>query len=368
MTENLKWYAVENISEFDSPMLLIYKDRVASNIQKALHFVQKPQQLRPHVKTHKMKEVTAMLQAAGIQKFKCATIPEAEMLGQMQAEDVLISYPIVGPKIERLQKLRNTYPATAYSCLIDRFETAEIISNAFQNNPISVFIDLNVGMNRTGILPKNALTLFTKCNSLPGVEIKGLHAYDGHIHSKDLGIRSTEASQVAEIVLSVKTIIEKAAGKNMQVVAGGSPTFHLHAEHDPHIEVSPGTFVFWDEGYTQILPDLDFDIAAVLATRVISILNQELLCVDLGHKSIAAENPLPRIKFLDIEATPMSQSEEHLVLKVLDTSIFTLGQVLYGVPIHICPTVALYEKVLVVINNKITESWEVFARDKSLNI
>jgi D-threonine aldolase len=364
----MEWYKVKNIEQVDSPALLIFKKRLEANIEQVKHYVQRVEQLRPHVKTHKMKQVTAMLQAAGIHKFKCATIAEAEMLGEMQARDVLISYPVIGPKVLRLKTLREKFPQTIFSCLIDNLASATYLNEIFEHNPITVFIDLNVGMNRTGIKPENASDLFQKCVSFESIKIIGLHAYDGHIHSTDLGQRTTEASEVAEMILKVKQEIAQHTDQKMQVIAGGSPTFHLHAEHDAHAEVSPGTFVFWDQGYSNILPDFDFKIAAVIATRVISIIDKNLLCVDLGHKSIAAENPLPRIQFLGIEAEPIAQSEEHLVVKVPDSEVYIVGEVLYGVPIHICPTVALYEEVRVIENNNFTESWKVFARDKSLNI
>lgn len=51
---------------------------------------------------------------------------------------------------------------------------------------ISIFIDVNVGMNRTGILPKDVMVLYKFCLLQKGIVIKGLHAYDGHIYSSDL--------------------------------------------------------------------------------------------------------------------------------------------------------------------------------------
>ena len=68
------------------------------------------------------------------------------------------------------------------------------------------------------------------------------------------------------------------------------------------------------------------------------------------------------------EAIPYSHSEEHLVLKVPDSSAFQPGDVLYGIPWHICPTVALYDHVLVAENNRIVNSWEVIARKRKITI
>ena len=73
----------------------------------------------------------------------------------MNAPDVLLAYQPVGPKISRLLDLIKAYPATHYSCLVDQAENARAISALCEagNITLDVFIDLNVGMNRTGVLP-----------------------------------------------------------------------------------------------------------------------------------------------------------------------------------------------------------------------
>lgn len=363
------WYKIKNINEIDTPVLLIYKDRAHQNITKAINMVGSVERLRPHVKTHKIKEVAAMMQAAGIQKFKCATIAEAEMLAMIHAQDVLLAYPVIGPKIKRLKALKHHYPTTHFSCLIDNFESAKNLSEAFLGDTLFVYIDLNVGMNRTGISPKNALLLYQKCQNLKGIEVIGLHAYDGHIHDTDLGVRTNRAKEVTEMLTQAQDEIENYAHKKMKIIVGGSPTFAMQAALKKEAEVSPGTFIFWDYGYRNMMPDFDFLWAGIVATRVISIINKTKLCLDLGHKSIAAENPLPRIKFLDNDdAKPLSQSEEHMVVEVSDTDLYAVGDVWYGVPVHICPTVALYNKVSVVENEMVSTTWKVIARDRDILI
>ena len=150
------------------------------------------------------------------------------------------------------------------------------------------------------------------------------------------------------------------------MVAGGSPTFPTHINRKA--ECSPGTFVFWDWGYKNQLPDEPFDYAALVITRIVSIVDDKTITTDLGHKSVAAENPLPRVYFLNAaDAVPSGQSEEHLVIKVPDSSVFKVGMVLYGVPVHICPTVALYETAQVVESNLAVTTWNVIARNRSIH-
>ena len=110
--------------------------------------------------------------------------------------------------------------------------------------------------------------------------------------------------------------------------------------------------------------------AALVITRIISVVDEHTICIDLGHKSVAAENVLEkRVHFLNAEnVQPVGQSEEHLVLKVDDASVYKIGDVLYGVPYHICPTVALYERAIVVENNEVMKEWKVIARDRKINV
>ncbi|MBY0479178.1 MAG: D-TA family PLP-dependent enzyme [Chitinophagaceae bacterium] len=365
----MNWYDVKNIDTIDSPALLLYKERIQQNILHAVEMIKDVGLLRPHVKTNKTAEVCAMMMGAGITKFKCATIAEAEMLAMLQAKDVLLAYQPVGPKANRLLALVQQYPQTIFSCVTDNAGTATAISDLFvaNNTTIHVLIDLNTGMNRSGIKPSNALPLAELLISLPGIQFKGLHAYDGHLRDTDLEQRQQKSDTAFSEVIELAAKIETITNQPITIVAGGSPTFPTHLNR--HIECSPGTFVYWDWGYKHQVPDEPFDYAALVLTRVISIVDEHTISTDLGHKSVAAENPFPRVHFLNApDAAPVSQSEEHLVLKVADSSIFKVGNTLFGVPVHICPTVALYEKAVVVENNKAVTTWKIVARDRKINV
>ena len=109
------WYEIEDIDKLDSPSLVIFPGRVKKNIQTAITMVENPGRLRPHVKTHKSPDVTRMMLDAGITKFKCATIAEAEMLALTGAPDVLLAYPLTGPKVNRWIELIKQYPSVKFS-------------------------------------------------------------------------------------------------------------------------------------------------------------------------------------------------------------------------------------------------------------
>jgi len=365
MSEN--WFEIKNIKELDSPALVVFPERVKHNIQLAIDMISDVDRLRPHIKTNKSPDVAKLMLGAGITKFKCATIAEAEMLAQCDAPDVLLAYQPLGPKLNRFISLIKKYPSTKFSCLTDNISAANEQALAFsaENITVPIYFDLNVGMNRTGIAPdENAVALFDHCKSLKGISVIGLHAYDGHIREVDFEAKKKKCDEAFALV---EKLNEKL--KLSTVIMGGSPAFSVHCKRKD-IECSPGTFVYWDKGYTDLCPEQKFLPAIVLVTRVISLPSPNKICTDLGHKSVAAENEITRrVFFLNAEGLkPVGQSEEHLVLETNEGHPYKVGDVFYGLPYHVCPTVALYERVFTIENGKVTGEWKTVSRDRKLTV
>ena len=360
---------MDDINEIDSPALLIYKDRVQHNIALAIQIAGDAARLRPHVKTHKSPEATKLMLESGITKFKCATIAEAEMLAQCGAADVLLAYQPTGPKIGRLLKLMQQYRGVHFSCLVDSLEAARVIAKEAtkENLEVSLFIDVNVGMNRTGVMPQDASLLYQACNELKGIKVVGLHGYDGHINDADLAIRQQRADEAFCRLVEVQEHLQTNATSQPVIIIGGSPTFAIHAQRKD-VECSPGTFVYWDRSYQESFPDLAFLPAALVLCRVVSIVNATRICLDLGHKSIASENSLNRrVYFLNAEdLIPVSHSEEHMVVETTVPHGYKIGDVLYGIPYHVCPTCALYDTAYVINSRKVIEEWQTVARDRKI--
>ena len=324
--------------------------------------------LRPHIKTHKTAEGIRLMMDAGISKFKCATIAEAELLAMTGAKDVLLAHQPVGPRIERLQQLCIQYPQTVFSTITDNLDAAKQMGEVFakQAQSMGVYIDINVGMNRTGIAPdETALALYEGLMQVKGIHFMGLHVYDGQHRQADPAARETACDEAFQAVYGLINLMESKGYPRPFIIAGGSPSFSIHAKKTDR-DCGPGTNIFWDRGYGLTCPEQDFIPAVHILTRVISLPAPNRICLDLGHKAVASENELAkRVYFPDHpELKPVGQSEEHLVMELAPGHGFKPGDALIGIPYHICPTVALHQSLQVTDGS----TWKVLARDRKITI
>ena len=371
MMTNQTWHEVSNVNELDSPALLIYPERVEENVRRMIKIAGSAERLCPHVKTHKLAELTQLQLKLGITKFKCATIAEAEMVASCGAPDVLLAYQPVGPKLPRFIELIRNFPRINFSALADNESAIRAMSQAAveANLKITLLLDIDCGMHRTGIpAGEKAFEMYRLIGSLPGLKIGGLHVYDGHNQDSDLAARTARCESDFAPSAALRQKILQAGLPVPRMIAGGTPTFAIHARR-AEVECSPGTCVLWDAGYGTKILDLDFLHAALVLTRVISKPGENRLCLDLGHKAIAAENPHPRVFFLNLpDAKAVMHSEEHLVVETSRAAEFSVGDCFYGVPWHVCPTVALHSEAVVIQNGQAHARWQIEARARRINI
>jgi D-serine deaminase-like pyridoxal phosphate-dependent protein len=371
VSSKMPWHQVENLNEIPSPSLLIFPDRIEANIKKMIEIAGNADQLRPHVKTHKMPEIVKLQLKHGINKFKCATLSETEMVARCGAPDILLAIQPVGPNIERFFRLKKEFKNIKISCIADNEEVIIQLSDMARKTGLEthVWLDINNGMNRTGVTPgEKASRLYERIMDSPMLVAEGLHVYDGHIHESDFTLRKKICE---DSFLSVINLIEELKTEGIspvKVIAGGTPTFPIHTLRK-NVETSPGTTLLWDWGYSSSFSDMDFLHAAVLLTRIISKPGIDLLCLDLGHKAVASEMPQPRIKLLGIDKyTIVNHNEEHMVIRTPLADKYKPGDALYALPWHICPTVDRHDTVYVINDHKVTGQWNVVARTRMITI
>lgn len=368
------WFKLNNPDEVISPSLLFYKDRIENNIRGMVSIAGDADRLIPHVKTHKSGEIVKMQLEQGINKFKCATIAEAEMLADAGAKWILLAYQMVGPNITRLSALREKFQDVSFASLVDNEKSADDLNKLGIASDVifNVFIDVNNGMNRSGhVTDVTLLSLYRYISGLSNVSFGGVHVYDGHLRDPEFSDRKLAVDEAFKTVLPLFDLIKNHTGNAPMIIAGGSPSFTVHAMR-PDVYLSPGTNVLWDWGYGDRFDGQPFQHAALVLTRVVSKPTAGIVTIDLGHKAIAPESPIEnRFKLLNLPSyTLIGQSEEHGVLQVKQDvwDATEIGDVLYALPYHVCPTVALHDFASVIEDGAVTDEWKIVARNRRLTI
>ncbi len=367
-------YRIEDTREIISPALIVYRELMEANLASMIAIAGDVGRLRPHCKTHKMPQVTKLELSRGVAKHKCATFAEAEMLAEAGAPDIFLSYNLVGPNIGRAVAFRKRFPNVAFQVQADHPGPVAELGRAMSatGQTVDVLLDLDVGQHRTGIaVGSEALKLYQTIAKTPGLYVEGFHVYDGHQHQKSREERAAAVNAEWEKVAALRDELERSGLKVARIVCGGTGSFPVYAaKTDKAIELSPGTCIFNDAGYSEAFPDLVFKPAIAVLTRVISRPAADRITLDLGYKAVASDSPAgKRVILPDLpDAEQVLQNEEHLVLRTSRAGEFQPGDELYAIPRHICPSVALHKQVYVVAHGRLVDRWDVVARDRWLTI
>lgn len=368
-------YSPPRFAEVDqtpSPALILDAAQVERNIDLMIRMAGRADRLRPHCKTHKMAAVARLELAAGVTRHKAATLAEVEMLAREGARDILLAYHLVGPAIGQALSLINAYPHLQLSLLVDDLDVAAVLSEAAKakGRTFDLLADLDIGQHRTGVAPTKWRDFCQSVATLPGVRLKGLHLYDGHNQAPSRADRQAEVDRIWGDVAKLLSELSPSGIEIDEITAGGTGSFPCWASiDDPRIILSPGTVVFYDAGYGLKYADLEFRPAAWIFSRVVSRPAEGRITLDAGCKAVSGDPPLEKRAYLPelADAKIVAQNEEHLVIETSDAKKLAPGSVVWLIPGHVCPTVALHRSALVVRDGRIVDEWSVSARDRALS-
>lgn len=367
-------FTIADSSSIITPALVVFREVMESNLAEMIRVAGQPARLRPHCKTHKMLEVVQLEIELGIQKHKCATFAEAEMLAEAGVSDIFLAYNMVGANIQRAIKFLQAYPSVTLSVTADHAVPIDQLDQAMQmaNLQIDVLLDIDSGQHRTGVMVgSQAQQLYQQIDEATGLVAGGLHLYDGQNHQTDFTERQQAVQQCWQQTSDFRDQLEAAGHPVPRIVAGGTGSFPVYATiDDAALELSPGTNVMFDDGYGRLFPDLAYTPAARILTRVISLPSEGRITLDLGYKACASDPPMERrVIFPDLpDATPVLQNEEHLVLETERAAEFQPGDELLAIPGHVCPTSALHKQAYVIQQGALVDAWPVASRDRWLNV
>jgi len=363
-------YQLQQKENISTPSLVLFDEVLHHNIV-VLDEMVGVRNVFLHVKTHKAIAMVRLQMAAGVAGFKCSTLSELEMVLAAGANDAILAFPLMQKtKLDYLISMILRHPEARVSAIIskqqhlDALEAAASRAGAIR---VSAMLDLNVGMDRTGVrIGSDAMALYRSMTRSPLIQAAGIHAYDGHITGTQEAMRAKEAKPIIEALKQFQHQLREEDIEVVRTVAGGSVTFPYYAREEG-MYGSPGTCAYWDANYLVNLPDMAFCPAAVVHTQIID--RDELrntVTTDLGSKAIASDYPVElRAHVMEYpNAQLIHQSEEHGVF-LMENTLPCIGDYMMVIPGHICPTVAKYPGAYVVDGQgSVIDYFDHTARDR----
>lgn len=355
-----------------TPALVVDLDAVRQNIAATLRLLGgDPNRWRPHLKTAKLGLIMRTIREQGVAQAKCSTTLELETACEAGFQDLLLAYPVTGPQVDVVKRVAAAYPAASISVLI---EDAAMVAR-WRSSGIGLFIDLNSGMDRTGMLLDGHEEIIGLARGIAGSGLRfaGLHYYDGH--ASDFAPDEAEVLVHAgyDRLLALVRRLASAGVPAPEVVTAGTPafpharTYRGFAAAGTVHRVSPGTVVYNDRRSLEQLPaDAGYRPAALVLATVVSHPGPHRFCADAGHKSVSADAGDPTCEVIGhAEYTPRHPSEEHLPVDVpAGAPLPPRGELLWLLPSHVCPTVNNFDHAVIVSGGKFQGVERVTARGR----
>ena len=350
------------LSEIPTPALIVEVAILDRNIQRmAAFFAAGPCRLRPHFKAHKTPEIARRQLAAGsCVGLTCATVSEAEIVAGL-CDDILIANEMVGPgKCERVAKLAERHTVTI---AVDSVAGLEQIAAAARRDgtPVGVLVDVNVGQTRCGVLPgEPALALARRVADTPGVRLRGVMGYEGHLQPlRERSERETRAREAMRALVDTAQLLRDNGLPCDVVSGGGTGTYDISGRVPGVTEIQAGSYALMDSDYASL--HLPFEQAFFLLGTVVSRPDAGRCVADCGHKAATKDHGNPVVDGIE-GATVVMFNDEHAAIALPPGSTIAVGDRVRLRPSHTDPTMNLHDVVYALEDERVVDIWPIAAR------
>ena len=252
------------------PTLLIDQDKVKRNLQWATEKAQNHNlTFRPHFKTHQSKQMSLWFQNTGVDKITVSSPEMGLYFASFGWNDILVAFPVNINEIDTINQLAEN---VSLSLIVENKEAVSYLREHLKYK-VDIYIKIDAGHRRTGILWDDMKTIFELAESVGRSELlslKGLLTHAGHTYkasspSEILDIHSKVRDRLKSIKENLSDITE-----DLIISVGDTPGFTLSEDFKDIDEVRPGNFVFYDlQQYKLGVCQLQ-DIAICVACPIVS--------------------------------------------------------------------------------------------------
>jgi D-serine deaminase-like pyridoxal phosphate-dependent protein len=357
------------ISELDTPAVIIDLDLVQRNINRTQQFFDEiGLNLRPHIKTHKIPDLTRWQLAAGAKGICSQKLSEAEvMIDQAGATDIFVPFNLIGMKkaIHLADLLKR--PGVTITVGADSLEAAKTAQQAGEmaGRPVQLLIECDTGFKRAGLPSPQAVAELANeiVHSCDMVDLAGLFAFPTHLTNTPAFFEEA-------------TNLLAAKGVKLRVYSGGGTPIQWQVKGLPFInEHRTGTYIYNDRNTLGAGAAQLEECAMKVICTVVSRPTPTRAILDGGSKTFSGDlwitSPTPDAKIsygfvVDYpEANFYGQSEEHGNLDLTNCKERPqVGDRVMVIPNHCCTTTNMHDVIYGVRKGIVVEAFRVTARGK----
>ena len=322
---------------------------------------------RPHAKTHKSIAIGRLQLAHGAAGLTLATVGEAEIFAAAGFDDLFLAYPVwaVGRRADRLRALAGRIDLRVG---VDSVAGAEQLAEALRGAPVQVVVEVDSGHHRTGVDPQRAGEVAAYAQAC-GLDVAGVFTFPGHAYAP--GASDGAAADEARVLDQAARALA-AVGIEPRIRSGGtSPTDHVALVADldgidhPATETRPGVSTLGDAQQVE-LGSIGFADCALRVISTVVHAREGEAVLDAGSKILSSDRSpwatghgrLPSHP----EARVVTLSEHHATVVFGDEPVPPVGSRVRVVPNHVCTSINLVDRLVVVEGDEVVETWAVDAR------
>lgn len=333
--------------------------------------------LRPHVKTHKCVEAAKYQIQNHFGGITVSTLAEAGSFASAGFTDITYAVPLAPGRAVKSVELSSQIKH--FQVIVDNTTAIKALSKALKEigGVINVLLKIDCGYGRAGLRPKDprVIELAQLIHHEPQMQFLGVLAHGGHAYNchGPMAIATiAEEERLAAVVAA--DLIRNAEIPVLEVSVGSTPTA-MHAVHlDGVTELRPGNYALFDLFQAEIGACDINQVALSVLTEVIGVYpDRNHMIIDAGalalSKDTGATHIHPETHFgmiCDLNLNPIrglslvGLSQEHGKVHITQHyvgPIPTVGTRLRILPNHSCLVTALHERLMVVEDGKLCDTW-----------
>jgi D-serine deaminase-like pyridoxal phosphate-dependent protein len=358
------------LEEVETPALVVDGGALVDNVERmAVRAREAGVGLWPHSKTHKSLAVAGLQRNHGIAGLTTATLREAEVFAASGVEDILIAYPPVGHRLERVVQLSKK---ARIRVVLDDPGTAAALDDACRRagTRVGYLWEVDSGAGRIGNEPGSpaASVIAPVAESTRHAIFAGLMSFAGHAYAAETFEKIGDVAEgEGRAVLETASALAEAGIRASALSVGTTPTTHQLEREGAVTEIRPGNYVFYDATQVALGVVCVERCALTVLGTVVARPSRTRMILDTGMKALSGEVLSPSTRGYGMvlghpELFVARLYEEHAIVHSEDPIDIPVGARLRVVPNHACTCVNLHDRMLVVQNDSVVDIWSIDAR------